>query len=158
MAYRDPVLAKLMEVLEANTKFKTYQIGMPVKSVPNSALPLLYLWSPATRSQEYTMGGLHKFKKDITIGVVTYWSTQAPSKIESYTNTLDELLEKRDDDYTLTGGILKIIQDNKELDDGVDIAIEDTPVITINKDIVDVDGILSVEGRITFTVEVLKQV
>lgn len=157
MAYVDPVLNLILSKLKEGTSFRTYQVGMPSKAVANSDLPLLYIWSPNTVSAEYTMGGLKKFRKSVVVGVVTLWTSSAPSQIQSYTNQLDELLEKRDADYTLTGGVLKVIQDNKSLDTNVDIAVDPSPEITVEKEFVDNEGILGVEGRVEFVVEVLQQ-
>ena len=159
--YICPIIKRLIAVLEADgpadLKGK-YQYRPVFYGQGNDPLPVCMISTPVLRSLEFASGGLNKHIKAVELVVIADW-TQEPVKWRTNSfSQLDQLIDPRDNNYKLTGGLLKVIQDNKGLDTakGLTIAVDPNPEIIVNRELVinrRGQGIWSIEGSITFAVQ-----
>lgn len=160
-AYIDPIVKKVIDLLEANgpEELKGKYYYRPVFYEPGKdILPVVMVSNAVLRSSEYAAGGISKHIKGIEVTILADWTEEPVNWNTAGYGVLDKLIEPRDDNYQLTGGLLKVIEDNKALDQegGLTIAVDPNPEIVVNREPVANrrgEGIWSIEGSIIFAVQ-----
>ncbi len=120
--YSDPILQKYIDLIKANCgDFKAFYQGEPVR-IPNSSLPALLISKRQTQ-----VGPLsnaedgHQMGITITVIVDVRKDLSTEESIPAVTNgvaTLYDIMEGRNEDYTLKdGSILDILRTNLLVDD-----------------------------------------